>query len=77
MKEELILKLKICIADNPILHPPIVILNTARIEHEGDKMLFYKDGVTPTVAKVIGMEISLKSHKDSIILTVFNCLSKT
>lgn len=38
---------------NPVLHPPIAIMNAARIEREGEKMLFYKDGVSRTVARVI------------------------
>jgi opine dehydrogenase len=38
---------------NPVLHPPIAILNAGRIEKEGPRMLFYKDGVSRTVAEVI------------------------
>lgn len=38
---------------NPVIHPPITILNAARIEKEGADMLFYADGVSPTVARVI------------------------
>ena len=38
---------------NPVIHPPITILNAARIEKEGSDMLFYADGVSPTVARVI------------------------
>ncbi len=38
---------------NPIIHPPITILNAARIEVEGDNMFFYRDGVSPTVARLI------------------------
>ncbi|UCF90527.1 MAG: NAD/NADP octopine/nopaline dehydrogenase family protein [Desulfobacterales bacterium] len=38
---------------NPVIHPPITILNAARIENEGDKTFFYKDGVSPTVARLI------------------------
>jgi opine dehydrogenase len=38
---------------NPVIHPPITILNGARIENEGDRTFFYKDGVSPTVARLI------------------------
>ncbi len=38
---------------NPVIHPPITLLNAARIEKEGPAMRFYGDGVSPTVAKVI------------------------
>ena len=38
---------------NPVIHPPIAILNAARIENEGDSMFFYGDGVSPSVARLI------------------------
>jgi len=38
---------------NPVIHPPITILNGARIENDGDSTYFYKDGVSPTVAYLI------------------------
>lgn len=38
---------------NPVIHPPIALLNAARFENEGPAMKFYKDGVSPTVAKLI------------------------
>jgi opine dehydrogenase len=38
---------------NPIIHPPITLLNASRIETEGSKMLFYRDGVSPAVAALI------------------------
>jgi opine dehydrogenase len=38
---------------NPVIHPPIVILNAALIENEGQKKYFYRDGVSPTVARLI------------------------
>ncbi len=38
---------------NPIIHPPITILNGARIELEGEKVFFYRDGVSPGVARLI------------------------
>ena len=38
---------------NPVIHPPIVILNAALIENEGDKNYFYRNGVSPTVAQLI------------------------
>ena len=38
---------------NPVIHPPITILNGARIENEGDSTFFYKDGVSPAVARLI------------------------
>ncbi len=38
---------------NPVIHPPIVILNAALIENEGDEKYFYKDGVSRTVALLI------------------------
>jgi opine dehydrogenase len=38
---------------NPVIHPPIVILNAAVIENEGPQKYFYRDGVSPTVADLI------------------------
>lgn len=38
---------------NPIIHPPIAILNAGRIENEGERMGFYRDGISPTVARLI------------------------
>lgn len=38
---------------NPVIHPPITLLNAARIEKEGPAMRFYGDGVSPTVARMI------------------------
>ncbi|TEU13515.1 MAG: hypothetical protein E3J21_18470 [Anaerolineales bacterium] len=38
---------------NPVIHPPIALLNAARFENEGHKMLFYRDGVSPAVARLI------------------------
>jgi opine dehydrogenase len=38
---------------NPVIHPPITLLNAARFENEGAKVRFYADGVSPTVAKLI------------------------
>lgn len=38
---------------NPVIHPPISLLNGARIENEGSAMFFYRDGVSPAVAKLI------------------------
>lgn len=38
---------------NPVIHPPITLLNAARIEAEGSSMRFYGDGVTRTVAGTI------------------------
>ena len=38
---------------NPIIHPPIAILNAARFEKEGEEMLFYRDGVSLSVAMLI------------------------
>jgi len=38
---------------NPVIHPPITILNSALIEREGDRRFFYGDGVSPAVAQLI------------------------
>jgi len=38
---------------NPVIHPAITVLNLARIEKEGSKMLFYRDGVSPIVSQLI------------------------
>lgn len=38
---------------NPVIHPPISMLNAARFENEGAQMLFYREGVSPTVAGLI------------------------
>jgi len=38
---------------NPVIHPAITILNLARMEKEGSKMFFYRDGVSPGVSRLI------------------------
>lgn len=38
---------------NPVIHPPITILNAARIEKDGPAMKYYADGVSPAVARMI------------------------
>ncbi len=38
---------------NPIIHPPVALLNGARFEKQGAEMFFYKDGVSPAVADLI------------------------
>ena len=38
---------------NPIIHPPVALLNAARFEKQGAQMFFYKDGVSPAVADLI------------------------
>lgn len=38
---------------NPVIHPPITLLNAARFENEGETMYFYRDGVSPAVAQLI------------------------
>lgn len=38
---------------NPVIHPPITILNAARIEKDGPAMRYYADGVSPAVARLI------------------------
>ena len=38
---------------NPVIHPPIVILNAGMIENQGHKKYFYRDGISPTVARLI------------------------
>jgi opine dehydrogenase len=38
---------------NPIIHPPLSLLNGARFENEGAAMFLYQDGVSPTVARLI------------------------
>jgi opine dehydrogenase len=38
---------------NPISHPAITILNTARIENTAGGFLFYVEGVTPAVRRVV------------------------
>lgn len=38
---------------NPVIHPPITLLNGARFEREGEKIFFYADCVSPTVAELI------------------------
>ena len=43
----------ICRDANPVIHPPISLLNGARFENEGADMFFYGQGVSPTVAKLI------------------------
>ncbi len=38
---------------NPVIHPPIALLNGARFENEGARVFFYRDGVSPAVARLI------------------------
>ena len=38
-----------------MFHPPGVVLNAGWIEHTGGDFLFYYDGVTPAIGKVIRM----------------------
>jgi opine dehydrogenase len=38
---------------NPVIHPPITIMNAARIENDGPAMRYYGDGVSPAVARMI------------------------
>ncbi len=38
---------------NPIAHPPITILNTGWLEHTGGDFLFYLEGMTPAVTRVV------------------------
>lgn len=38
---------------NPVIHPPISLLNGARFEREGARMYFYGEGVSQTVANLI------------------------
>lgn len=38
---------------NPVIHPPITLLNGAAFETRGAELLFYGDGVSPTVAALI------------------------
>lgn len=37
---------------NPVIHPAVTVLNAARIDADGD-FLFYEDGVTPAVGRLI------------------------
>ena len=38
---------------NPIIHPPVTLLNTALIERTAGNFNFYEDGVTPAVGNLI------------------------
>jgi len=38
---------------NPVIHPPIALLNASRIETEGPRMLLYRDGVSPASVRLI------------------------
>jgi len=40
-------------AMNPIVHPAGVLMNAGRVEYSGGEFYFYKEGVTPSVAKVV------------------------
>lgn len=39
--------------NNPVIHPAVTILNAALIERTGGDFLFYEDGVTPAVGRLI------------------------
>lgn len=38
---------------NPIIHPSIMLLNAALVERTNGKFLFYEEGVTPAVGRII------------------------
>jgi opine dehydrogenase len=38
---------------NPVVHPPGVLMNAARIEEAGDTFRFYNDGLSPAVATMV------------------------
>lgn len=38
---------------NPVLHPSIALLNAGRIDTQDTSFIFYRDGVTPGVARLI------------------------
>jgi opine dehydrogenase len=38
---------------NPVIHPVVTLLNAARIEGTGGDFLFYEEGVTPAVGRLI------------------------
>ncbi|PXF43857.1 Opine dehydrogenase [Gracilariopsis chorda] len=38
---------------NPVIHPTVTLLNTALIERTGNKMLFYEEGVTESVGRLM------------------------
>jgi opine dehydrogenase len=40
-------------SSNAVAHPPVAILNAGRIENTGGDFLFYVDGVTPAVRRVM------------------------
>lgn len=39
--------------DNPVIHPAVTLLNAALIERTGGDFLFYEEGITPTVGRLI------------------------
>jgi opine dehydrogenase len=41
-------------AMNPVVHPAGVLMNAGRIEYSRGEFYFYEEGVSPSVAKVIG-----------------------
>ncbi|NLX63052.1 MAG: opine dehydrogenase, partial [Tissierellia bacterium] len=38
---------------NPIIHPPITLLNAGLVERTGGNFYFYEEGVTPAVGRLI------------------------
>lgn len=38
---------------NPVIHPPVTLLNAALIERTGGDFLFYEEGITPGVGRLI------------------------
>ena len=38
---------------NPVIHPAVSLLNVGEIERENNDLLFYEEGVTPAVGKLI------------------------
>ena len=47
-----VLEVSLC-NGNPVIHPAIMLGNLAVIERQGEQHLFYAEGVTPAVAKII------------------------
>jgi opine dehydrogenase len=38
---------------NPVIHPAVTLLNTASIERTGGDFLFYEEGITPAVGRLL------------------------
>lgn len=56
---------------NPVIHPPVTLLNAALIERTGGDFLFYEEGITPGVGRLIeGVDVERLALAERLGLSV-------